>query len=180
MTKRTLFATIISLFFTGGPTAIFRRIVAVIVDAVNCKSFGARPHIGVEIVKVVPSITYFYAVAAVMYVTCAFWVIASFVHSAPDIVFRRMRHTVFKRPFYKRFNDATTARLRFTALEIVYAYRLSFAAIALNIDNFATTATRVFREYFAGYGQHTVSTINFHNLSILKPVMENNTNYGTP
>ena len=91
-------SSVIRLLFTGSPFAVVRRIVTVVIDALDGKPFRARPHVGVEIFKrLVPSVAYNYAAATIARVRLSFAVIAPFMHSAPDVMFRRMRHAVFER-----------------------------------------------------------------------------------
>jgi hypothetical protein len=76
------------LFLFGSPPAVLWRVPGVVVDALNRMLGGrARPHIGVEFIKLTPSRTNGNSAPAVMPVGFVPSVLASLLHVMPDHVF---------------------------------------------------------------------------------------------
>ena len=69
------------------PSAIVWLIVPIVVDAIDCKAFGSRPHIFGELTKVMnPLVAYFYATAAIVLELRIVGIVAAILHRPPDMV----------------------------------------------------------------------------------------------
>lgn len=88
--RRELRAAVVSLLRIGCPPAIARRVVAVVVDAIQrVVAVGARPHVGVERLKGrAPSFTNLYASSAIARELPHVWVEAPPLHSGPYSILR--------------------------------------------------------------------------------------------
>lgn len=92
--KKTVVASIISLFFSRGPSTIIRRVVAIIVYAVKRTSFWRRSHIGVEILEGLPSFAYADSSSSVSGKTRVIAVLATNPHRYPNCVHGAIAHAV--------------------------------------------------------------------------------------
>ena len=84
---------IISLLFSSRPLAITGLVVAVVIYALYGKfgaGFGA--HIGIEVGKGIPTLTYLYAATCIVFMGAA-----ASSHFKPAVMFWRMAHAVFIR-----------------------------------------------------------------------------------
>ena len=151
--------SIFALLFASGPAAVFWAIVAIVVDAVDGQTFRFRPHVGVEVFKrFKPSGAYLNAAPTPVFIVSIIRVIAAFVHVAPSVVFRCMRHAV-RSKFLFHFSAAAlaTARFRQAALDTFYN----------NVNDISTLASKVCKEAFSGFGFADKSAhwfaYHFHN-----------------
>lgn len=84
-------ASIFSLLFAAGPSAIAWFISKTIVNAINSFfSYRAWPHVLQEISKrLIPAVANLYASTAIVFVKGLVWIVASLAHCKPTSVFRR-------------------------------------------------------------------------------------------
>ena len=80
-------AAIFCLLFLGGPTAIFRRVVSIVVNSVN-RMFWARakPHIINEVDIGIPSFANLNASSAISMKSNCVWIIAPRPHRNPRMI----------------------------------------------------------------------------------------------
>jgi hypothetical protein len=74
------------LLLRGGPTAVARFVVAVVVDAINRKSIGPLAHVGKELFKRIPSSAYRNSPSSIVLKVLTAWIGASFNHSSPNTI----------------------------------------------------------------------------------------------
>jgi hypothetical protein len=90
------FSSVARLFFSCGPSAIFRGIVPFVVNPIYSKVFWAGGHIRKEVFKgICPAVAHLYASVAVPFVIFMFWVSASLSHLVPDAIKRMPRKSMF-------------------------------------------------------------------------------------
>ena len=80
--------TIMNLHESGGPSAIARLVVSVVVDSVDGQPFGSISHIGIEIGEVKPSLAHGDAATTVKVPVLVPRIRAALNHGGPDIVRR--------------------------------------------------------------------------------------------
>lgn len=85
---------IIRLFFSSRPSAIFRAIGSVVVNALKSMFFGWMPHVSQKRVKIIPGWANFNASTAIACVMRCFRVIASGLHLDPNSVNSRIGQSV--------------------------------------------------------------------------------------
>lgn len=79
---------VIGLLSITRPSAVIRRIWAVVVDALNGKAVWAWPHISQEVFKrLLPAVTNRNTASSVSGIGRRFWVSATFDHAAPTLIF---------------------------------------------------------------------------------------------
>lgn len=94
--QKNIVATVASLFCHCRPTAIFRRIIAVIVGAFNSEfRMWFWPHIGIKVFEIMPSFTYFYASPAVIWVSNNQWIVTACFHGGPSVILGCIYASVF-------------------------------------------------------------------------------------
>ncbi len=106
--------SIARLVVATAPTAVVRRVVAVIVHAINRVIDGrARPHVGVEGGEIcAPSVADADASSSVMFVAIRAGVRAAVNHRVPNAVFGGVRHAVtFAKFSHALASEAPTGRL---------------------------------------------------------------------
>lgn len=69
------------------PSAVVRRVGAIVVDTVQCQAIGSRPHIGNEIREVAPTIAHAYAAPAVVVEVPIVRILAAVLCGSPNHVF---------------------------------------------------------------------------------------------
>lgn len=80
-------ASVISLFYSGSPFAVFRRVSAAVVNSLKCKrGVGFVPHIFVEVCELSPTPTVGYPPAAVVMVRRVLRVATALYHTPPSRV----------------------------------------------------------------------------------------------
>jgi len=87
--RRTFFSlsSIVGLLLISCPTAIFRIIGTIIVDAIKCGSLGTLPHVRKEILeRIPPSVANGNATSTVIFVIFTVWVEASVFQPVPRFV----------------------------------------------------------------------------------------------
>lgn len=87
-------SAISNLFGSGGPNAIFRFVVSVIVSSLNCHSIRGDAHIGQEVVELLPPITDVNTPATVIDICRDIGVFTSLAHTYPSVVGCRARQAV--------------------------------------------------------------------------------------
>jgi len=100
-------ASVVLLFLTGSPLAIFLRIPEVIVNPFNGQIFWTFTHVGKEILEAFPMLAYFYASASIIFIAFMVLISASLLHISPYVVSPRFVHSVS--------NAASIAKARTTA-----------------------------------------------------------------
>lgn len=105
--NKAVIVFVVRLLQRGGPSAIIGLVIAVSVNAIHrMLRAGAWPHIGIEVVEgFSPTGTYLNPSPAIIMIFRAVWVVASLIHRAPGVVFRRFNHAVL----LSRFATATPA-----------------------------------------------------------------------
>jgi hypothetical protein len=89
-----IFPAIPALLCRRCPSAIFRRIITVIIDTVQGKTLRPRPHISQEVFKAIPALANLYAAAAVSRVIVVRRAIASPSYARPRSVLDRIGKAV--------------------------------------------------------------------------------------
>lgn len=80
-------SSIARLFFASSPTAVFGRIISVILNSLKRKSFFvSRSHISDKFLNIIPSHTYFYSPAAIAIIITILLPLATIVHITPCLV----------------------------------------------------------------------------------------------
>lgn len=144
MTRRTPRATIGGLFLAGGPTAIVRLIISVIVFAVD--SFAARwwSHVGKKVFKTVsPAFANLNAARAVVGKTCVLWILATIYHHRPHAINPCPRHAMFFAARAGKFAVKATARLGVAVGNVTHARAEPLTAIANKDTNSRRTLNNV-------------------------------------
>jgi len=137
---RRSFAPVVGLFFVGSPTAVFKRIRSVIIDAFKAHIRRTRTHVCKEIFKrIPPTITNRNSTCSVFVVAGMVLIVTSAFHRAPSAVFRRCLPMtgLSMRPLdlASDFSLITTARNGFAAPELVTGYPFEFSTIAFARPN---------------------------------------------
>jgi len=144
--------SIVSLLFRCRPFAIAGFIVAVIVDAVNAKSFRSIAHVIVEVLeRIKPPIANLNAPASVSRIILALSGNASLLHSKPDIVDGGARLSmggICYISFCRGLGFKTPARFSATSSERVSSYD----GIASTVTN-AQPRSSFFREVSRYYSK---------------------------
>ena len=92
---KAIAASISQLLCPGGPTAILRFVVSIIVDPLNgMPRRGARPHVTIEGLKRVPCFTDRNATASIVAINVRCDTPTTRSHSTPDCIFRRFTQPV--------------------------------------------------------------------------------------
>lgn len=109
---------VICLFGFGRPTAIFRAIVAIVINPINrVIRRGAESHICKEVLKgVTPALANRDASSSIPFVSNAIRVLAARLHALPGMVFSRVMPTMLARIFARlgyhlKFETTTTFRI---------------------------------------------------------------------
>jgi hypothetical protein len=91
-------AAITGLFLAGGPSAIFWRVIAVVVDTLHrILNRGAWSHVSIECLKrIKPLWTYGYSTASVVWVILDGRIKAPILHGSPCTVFRGIAHAMLR------------------------------------------------------------------------------------
>lgn len=89
-------ATIICLLFRSGPTAVFRRVVTVIIFSIyRIMLSWLFPHICKEIFEAMkPALVYCNAASTVFWIVFILWIQAAHLHTDPRIVFSSSCHVM--------------------------------------------------------------------------------------
>lgn len=91
-------AAVSVLRFAGGPSAVLRRIMAIVINAVErVPGRGAWPHVAKKALERIPALANFDAPASVMRECLTSWAPASIVHIHPCPMFRRAGLAMAKR-----------------------------------------------------------------------------------
>ncbi len=123
-------SSVCRLSAVGGPSAIRRLVVAVVIDAVNAVKGGwSWPHILPKRFKgLPPTLAHLYAAPTVVLEAVSAWVSASLRDAHPNLMLARPTQPVSTRPWVIALVAAT--RLGFTKLQVVNAEHLFLSAIA--------------------------------------------------
>jgi hypothetical protein len=89
-------STIAHLLRFGSPSAVFRFVISIIVQAIQRQSFWHFPHVRKKRGKVFPPITNFNASGSVIFIRRVIWTIAPSVHHRPNAVDLGLAGTVFE------------------------------------------------------------------------------------
>ena len=68
------------------PAAVLRRVVAVVVDAIQFLSLWAMPHIGIEVIELLPYGADLNPAPAIIRVLGILWITASLRHRPPSAI----------------------------------------------------------------------------------------------
>lgn len=121
-----------SLFMVWSPSAIFRRVVTVVVDSFNRMVLGCFAHIQKELLKVVsPLIANNDFASAVTMKVAGIWIIASSFHPTPDVISSALAFAVGSALVAGGFCFKTSAATAMSASEIASSYRFNGSAFAL-------------------------------------------------
>lgn len=87
------FPAVVCLLLASGPSAIVRRIRAIVVDSVDGQSGRTQTHVGEKIRKgVYPPFANKYSATAVVIVILVIWVQTTSLHARPNLVFGGFIH----------------------------------------------------------------------------------------
>ena len=132
---RSLVSALLAL---GCPSAIARLVVTVVVNAVyRVLSRWPRPHVGQEVLKLLPALTDSNAAPAVVRVLVAFGVVAALTHSVPGVVFVGIVAAMLGFVLNSNFALETSATARVANAQVPSIYDSSLAAVALAKPVFA-------------------------------------------
>lgn len=112
--RRAAILPVLSGFLWRNPATIPRFVVAIIVDAVDHLPYWSASHISNKVFKIVdPRCTDFYSTTTVARIAKVPYVAASFLHSSPAKIFRRVGKTMLDgaeiMAFYKPFSVAISS-----------------------------------------------------------------------
>lgn len=110
------------------PSAIFWRVVAVVVYAIKRHSIRPWPHVGKKVLKLGPAIADRYTSAAIVLKLFAFWIVAALAHGYPRSKLRAICLSVLK-PCRILFIEAST-RLLAAVINVVTKGTNFFPAVA--------------------------------------------------
>jgi len=79
---------VVTLLFAGGPAAVFRRVVSIVIGSLQGIALRARTHVGQKLAKYGPSVTDFDTPPTVARVASSLWRHAAPPHHGPCDVFR--------------------------------------------------------------------------------------------
>jgi len=123
--------SIIRLLFCSRPAAISRRVVAIIVDAVDGIAGFFRPHVGEEIFEFKPAFANFDPASAVSVVAANIRVGAALDHASPrSISWTNFVKSCLSVNYFVSFSKQTTARARVTCFKITGSDNSLFPAFA--------------------------------------------------
>ena len=122
---------IVHLFPPCGPTAIFRRIVAIVIDAVKTQTRSWFSHICIKILKAMPLFTDFYSTTPIVLVSRIRTIFTPLNHGRPNPINLRSRHTMCRFLFDVKLPFKTTARSGCSAREALSKNNPFFSAITL-------------------------------------------------
>jgi len=128
--QKVVSSRITRLLFTGSPSAIIWRIIAVIVNAINRGPIRPWPHVSNKRREAdSPSVAHLYPSTAVVFPVLFGLVSTSRDDPAPNAIFRAMTHAVrlIARQEYFSFQASTTTR--YAALKVVNGNDQSFSAL---------------------------------------------------
>jgi hypothetical protein len=119
--------SVLFLLFARGPSAIFRAVIAVIVNALNRHAFRSRSHIGQERIEgLLPTFADGNAATAISVIVGKGRIAASVSHCLPRFVLGRVRSPVLA----DAINLKATATSVFTACQVSNKSATSIAAYA--------------------------------------------------
>ena len=118
------------LFGRSGPTAIFRFVVSIVVDAVNRLAVWTFSYVSKKCFKVVPSFANLNSSAAVSVIPFVRRVLATMDHLEPTLVDSGSRHAVGGVSQSKCFCMFTTAGFGFSRFEVAIPNNSLFAVVA--------------------------------------------------
>lgn len=123
-------APICGLFFGRRPSAVVGRVVSVGIDTIQRILFRRTiSHVGVKVLKFVPSFTYPNPAGTIVFVG---WTPATLQHGTPDCVDRRSRHAMRAAPLIaslQHFFQQTTTTLCQLAAYVYAQYCFNISAI---------------------------------------------------
>lgn len=122
-----VFSFVIALLRICSPSAIFRTIVSVYVDAINTMLWRRTfTHIGKKILKrVTPTVANSYTTCAVVFIMAIVRVVTFLLYRLPCFIFGRFRRSVCN------FVHSTSATFSYTAAQRIATYGFLFSAITL-------------------------------------------------
>lgn len=125
--------TIIRLFFSCRPSTIFGRIRTVIVDTFKCSACKWYwCHISAKINETVaPSFANGNASASVIFPSWIVGIVATGLHSGPNMMEWAGAFTMFKGSWPDKFMAKTTTRARFISCQSVRSYNSLCSAVAM-------------------------------------------------
>lgn len=86
---------VVSLLGRCGPSAIFRAVAFVAINAVNARPIWSRPHVGHKVLKIKPSFANVNTLAAVIPIARRVCIEAPLFHPSPNLVDGFVMHPVF-------------------------------------------------------------------------------------
>lgn len=95
--KSDVVSPVVHLCFTGGPYAIARLVVAVVVLPFERCSERARAHISQKVLELGPSVTHQYSSLTIVRETLNAWIATAIEHRLPHSVFAGLAHAVSSR-----------------------------------------------------------------------------------
>lgn len=105
-----LFSSIVALNFPGNPSAIFRGIISIWIDAIERKTLGPISHIVIKIRKFFPSFANLNSTSAIMVIIGSIRIFATLFHIHPKSVKPGVSHSMGSRSNMMRFFPETSTR----------------------------------------------------------------------
>lgn len=113
------------------PPAVFRRVVAVAINSINAVPLGgALAHVGIEVLKLLPSVAKLNAPPAVFRKTSTPGVLASLADFTPRLIFWRSAHSVCPVGLASHLLEATPAARSRTCGEAPSENNAALSAVA--------------------------------------------------
>jgi hypothetical protein len=123
-------AAVSALLLARSPFAIFRLIVAIVIDALNGQAQRASAHIFKKQLVVVPSFANRYSSASIIMKASVSRILASLDHRMPSLVFAASDVLVLAKAKGRKFFSETAAAIASSSLQSGGIYHFFLAAIA--------------------------------------------------
>jgi len=118
--KFNIFSSIVQLLLLGCPTAIFRGVIAVVINSVYGMFISWRQtHVYKKIVKLIPALTYRNASSTISHVRFIFSIIASCFHGKPHIIQFTFTHAMRSINFFPYLCSITSTRKSTSRLKVI-------------------------------------------------------------
>lgn len=152
--------TIPPLFFSSGPSAILKRIGAIVVDAVKLMLGGRSfSHISKKIAKGQPRFTYSNSSGSVVFITGTFGVKTSGFHGTPNIKFRRICFAMSQTMLVSNTLDLLHVFSRLFSMQTSARFNVAITHICKQYSCFTATFTQTMNYAFT-VGISTHNSLN--------------------
>jgi len=166
VSKFMVISFIIGLLSRRSPLAVFRTIVAIIVNALDSMSFTRLfSHVGKKVFKrIEPTLTYGYTSFMVQMRHCMIFVITPFFHSSKAIIFSRVRHVVCGQTFTRYITPKTPTRLRIIERQVTTTVKCFSATFTQAVPHSSIASIFSSRDYSKSVEFFTSKVDELHNI----------------